>query len=310
MSYKYETQYNSPNFTAAADAPKVWGRPRTIDAIAIHWWGDPNTNPSYNGVINTLINPARGASAHFVATGTGRKVACLVNLYDASWATNQANPYTISIECDPRCRDEDYDVVAEVIAQIWSAYGYKPLVPHRQFVATACPGNYDLARLEALAKTKDGSGDWGDVKNKVVTPPAPTKPTWTPMDNPRTMIAKTDLFVRDLANGVNVGEVIKAGTPIEFQTKTDWKGKPYLRSKSSTEGKRDWGIDVDQLTEIPVVEPPVVEPPVVVPPVEPPKPTPEPTDPDDPTDGETAQNWLTRMFKAIWETLKKFTYKK
>lgn len=173
MSYKYETQYNSPNFTAAADAPKVWGRARTVDAIAIHWWGDPNTNPSYNGVINGLCSPTRGASAHFVATGTNRSVAQLVNLADASWATNSANPYTISIECDPRCRDEDYDVVAEVIAQIWDAYGYKPLVPHRQFNATTCPGNYDLARLEALAKTKDGSGDWGTVTNKEVAPPQP-----------------------------------------------------------------------------------------------------------------------------------------
>lgn len=176
MSYKHETQYDSPNFTTAADAPRVWGRSRTIDAIAIHWWGDPNTNPSYEGVIATLCNPNRGASAHFVVTGTGRRAAQLVNLSDASWATNSANPYTISIECDPRCRDEDYDVVAEVISQIWDAYGYKPLVPHRQFVATQCPGNYDLARLEALAKTKNGSGDWGTVTNNVPEPTPTPQP--------------------------------------------------------------------------------------------------------------------------------------
>lgn len=167
MSFKYETQHDSPNFTPGSKAPATWGRPYIVTAIAIHWWGDPNTNPTYEGVISTLVNPNRGASAHFVATGTGRRVAQLVDLSNASWATNSANPWTVSIECDPRCRDEDYDVVAELIANIRSVYGDIPLVPHKQFVATACPGNYDLERLDRIARTKDGSGEWGDVKNKV-----------------------------------------------------------------------------------------------------------------------------------------------
>src|SRR5690606_24295570 len=132
-------------------------RPRTIEAIAIHWWGDPNTNPSYEGVISWLTNPASQASAHFVITGTGRRAAQLADFDRAAWATNSANPYVVALELDPRARDEDYDVAAEVIAQIWDAFGYKPLVPHKQFTATACPGSYNLARLEALAKTKDGS---------------------------------------------------------------------------------------------------------------------------------------------------------
>lgn len=172
MSYQIHNEWTSPNSTPGSQVAATWGRPRTIEAIAIHWWGDPNTNPSFMGVINGFLKPG-GVSAHFVATGTNRQVAQLVDFGDASWATNSANPYTISIECDPRCRDQDYDVVAEVISQIWDAYGYLPLVPHRQFVATACPGNYDLGRLERLAKTKDGSGDWGDVHDKEVTPPTP-----------------------------------------------------------------------------------------------------------------------------------------
>lgn len=166
MSYSYITDRDSPNFTAGSRAMATWGRARTIEAIAIHWWGDPNQNPSAEGIVNHLCNPAAGVSAHFVVTGTGRRAWQLVNFSDASWATNSANPYTISIECDPRCRDEDYDVVAEVIAQIRDAFGDLPLVPHKQFVATACPGNYDLGRLDRLARTKDGSGEWGTVRNK------------------------------------------------------------------------------------------------------------------------------------------------
>lgn len=167
MSYIYITEYDSPNFTLAKDCIKVWGVPRTIQKIAIHWWDDPANNPSFEGVVKLLCNPARQASAHFVATGTGRRVACLVNLDDASWATGPANPYTLSIECDPRCRDEDYDVVAEVIAQIRQVYGDLPLIAHRDVMPTRCPGNYDLGRLDREARNKIAlpEWDWGHVEN-------------------------------------------------------------------------------------------------------------------------------------------------
>ena len=166
MSYNYLTQWDSPNFTPNSQTRAVWGKDRVITAIAIHWWGDPNTNPTFEGVVATLLNPARQASAHYVATGTGRRVACLVSPDDNSWATNSANPYTISIECDPRCRPEDYDVVAELIADIRSVYGNLPLAPHRQFVATQCPGNWDLNKLSNLANNKISHEQWGQVTDK------------------------------------------------------------------------------------------------------------------------------------------------
>lgn len=166
MSYLFETQWDSPNYTPASQTRAVWGVDRNIIHICIHWWDDPSRNPSYEGTVATLINPARQASANFVATGTGRRVACLVSPDDNSWCTNQDNPYSISIECDPRCRDEDYDVVAELIANIRSAYGNLSIHGHNEFVNTTCPGNWDLNRLQALSLTKDGSGEWGVVTNK------------------------------------------------------------------------------------------------------------------------------------------------
>jgi hypothetical protein len=173
MSYKFITQYDSPNFTPGNKGRKM---------IIIHWWDDPAKNPSFMGTINTLINPSRGASAHFVATGTDRQVACLVNLEDTAWHAGTSNPATnpnpisIGIEADPRCRPEDYDVVAELIANIRSAYGDLPLKGHRDFVPTQCPGNWDLVRLDKLARTKDGSQDWGivtDIRPPVVIPEPP-----------------------------------------------------------------------------------------------------------------------------------------
>lgn len=179
MSYNYLTQYNSPNFTPANEARATWGRGRTIEAIACHWWDDPLNNPSFEGVIATLCNPARQASAHFVATGTGRRVACLVNLPDASWATNSANPYTISIECDPRCRPEDYDVIGELVAELRREYGNLPLMRHSDVVATRCPGNYVLDHINNVANSKNAGANFGTSTNKIQAPAPPTAPVPT-----------------------------------------------------------------------------------------------------------------------------------
>ena len=170
--YTFLTQYNSPNYTPASDARATWGKPRTIEKIAIHWWGDPAQSPTFEGVVSWLCNPRSGVSAHFVATGTGRRVACLVAPSDASWATGPANPYTISIECDPRCRPEDYDVIGELVAELRATYGDLPLIPHRSVVSTSCPGNYDLNRINQAAATKiaKASDQFGLAVTKTVTP--------------------------------------------------------------------------------------------------------------------------------------------
>lgn len=167
MSYNLEHR-QSPSFTPNGDAQVVYGRPRSFVAIAIHWWGDPTQNPTYEGVVTHLCNPDVQVSAHYVATGTGRRVAQLVNENDIAWATNKANPYTIAIECDPRCRNEDYDVVAELIADIWSRHGFLSLVPHNKFVSTRCPGDYDLGRLEELASKKFHGEIKGDTTSMAV----------------------------------------------------------------------------------------------------------------------------------------------
>lgn len=145
MAYEHITNRNSPNF---------WAGGNTVKSIVIHWWGDPSTNPTPEGVVNWLCNPTAQVSAHYVITGTGRRVWQLVNDWDRAWHAMNGNSSTLGLELDPRCRDEDYDVAAEVIADLWRYYGKLPLQPHKHWVATACPGNYDLERLQRLAEMK------------------------------------------------------------------------------------------------------------------------------------------------------------
>lgn len=282
MSYKLDTSKDSPNFTPGASSPATFGRARTIEAIAIHWWGDPNNNPTYDGIVNFLCNPNAGVSAHFVASGTNRSVAQIVNFSDVSWATNSANPYTISIECDPRCRDEDYDVIAEVIAQIRDAYGPLPLVAHRQFVATACPGNYDLGRLDAIANTKDGSGDWGTVTNKNVQPTPPPAPVY-------------DNLYRLIIDGKQRAAY--------SNDKNAYNGYVYYSNTGSiTFQGRDVTAELVERYK-PVAPPPqVVDPPVVVvtpQPETPPKVPESPQEPSEPDSGVITQPETTTLLEDL-----------
>lgn len=177
MSYNYDTSRNSPNYTPAPQVAGNWGiGPRTIEGITIHWWGSPAANPVFANIRDYLCRGNGNTSAHFVATGTGRQVACIVSPNDAAWhaGSGWGNVHTIGIEMDPRCRDEDYDVVAELIADIRSAYGDVPLRWHKEFSSTACPGNVDVVRLDNLSYTKYSAAQWGQGGNKVATPaPAP-----------------------------------------------------------------------------------------------------------------------------------------
>ena len=307
MSYKFETQYNSPNYTPASQAVATWGRARTIEAISIHWWGDPDTNPSYEGVISVLCNPSRGASAHLVVTGTGRRAACLVDFADASWATNSANPYTISIECDPRCRNEDYDVIAEVIAQLRQVYGDLPLVPHNKFVSTRCPGNYDLARLDREARNKVArpEDDWGVVSNKVVAPVTKPVPNATKLPSKLSFTAKLDKTeVWDLTTNPNYKSVktLKKGEAFDAYAKIDFNGSVYYVSEYSFGKGNKHGVNAADLTA--VVIPPVVVPPVVEP--EKPIPSPEPTNSEPQNGFNESDRTLLQDIKKLIESVLAF----
>ena len=181
-NYNYITKYSSPNFTK--------GRTQKITTVVIHWWGEPSTNPTAGGVVNWLCNPASKVSAHYVITGTNREVYHLVDNNNTAWHAKQANPFSLGLELDPRCRDEDYDVASEVIANIWKHYGKKfPLKRHSDYVATQCPGAYDLSRLQREAEAKMGN----ETVVKPETPATPSKPVSNAFLGARGYLTKGDV---------------------------------------------------------------------------------------------------------------------
>lgn len=187
MAYKYITNRDSPNYTPQASALATFGYGRVIEGITLHWWGDPNANPSFDGIVNYLCRANGNTSAHYVATGTNRQVACIIDPANVAWHSGSAwgNARTIGIELDPRGRPEDLDVVAELIADIRSAYGDVPLYWHNYFTQTQCPGVYTalMNHIDELSYTKYSAAEWGQGGNKVQAPapqPAPATPVPVP----------------------------------------------------------------------------------------------------------------------------------
>lgn len=190
MGYNYDKSHNSPNYTPSSQARAVFGYDRIIEGITIHHWGDPKLNPQFSGVRDYLCRPNGNSSAHLVVSGTNRSVACIVNYTDVAWHAGSAwgNAKTIGVELDPRARDEDYDVAAEVVADLRAAFGDVPIYWHSYFSNTACPGAWDPVRLDKLSYTKYSDPKaWGKGGNKVATQPAP-QPTPVPTVHPQQQV--------------------------------------------------------------------------------------------------------------------------
>lgn len=152
-------------YTPAASVPAAFGTRRTIEGIVIHHWGV--TGQSHDGVVNFFVNGPGQTSAHYVVSA-GR-IHCLVSPEDAAWHCPGKNASTIGIECRPEATDADYATVAELIRTLRAQYGNLPLSRHRDWYNTACPGVWDLARLDALA-----SGAISTTQSATITPtPAP-----------------------------------------------------------------------------------------------------------------------------------------
>ena len=136
-------------YTPASLVPAAFGRKRTIDGIVIHHWGV--RGQQHDDVVRFFTSGPGSTSAHFVVSA-GR-IDCLVSPQDAAWHSGNAvgNATTIGIECRPEATDADYATVAELVRFLRTQYGPLPLSPHRQWNATACPGVWDLARINTEA---------------------------------------------------------------------------------------------------------------------------------------------------------------
>lgn len=134
-----------------ARAYTVGRRGQSIKEIVLHHWGAKAQ--TFEQVMGWFCdNPRCETSAHYVVEA-GR-VACIVSPHDTAYHAGvwQRNLQSIGIECRPEATSEDYNTVAMLVADIWREWGILPIVPHNAIVPTACPGDWNVGRVERMAK--------------------------------------------------------------------------------------------------------------------------------------------------------------
>ena len=140
-AYTYITKFTSPNQNA---------RNSKVKSITIHHWGA--RGQKFDNVVNWLCQKRAGTSAHYVVEAG--KVACIVDPDRRAWhaGNSRGNHESIGIECRPEATEGDYATVAALVADLRAVYGNIPLKRHRDWTSTACPGVWDIGKIDRLAR--------------------------------------------------------------------------------------------------------------------------------------------------------------
>lgn len=193
MSYTIDESLSDTDFTPSGLVGAAFGTPRRYESITVHHWG--SFGQTHMGVVNFFMKPNSPTSAHFVASDS--LVHCLVSPQDASWAAGNAygNATSIHIECRPEATAGDYATIAWLISHLRSIYGNLPLKPHSAWASTACPGQWDLVRLDNLARA-------------TTTPAKPLAPTAPKED---TLSAAEVKEIKDYMHALTIGGYVTGG---------------------------------------------------------------------------------------------------
>jgi hypothetical protein len=121
-----------------------------VNGIVIHYVGNPGTTAQQNRdyFAGLADNHATYASSHFVVGLTGEVVEC-VPLNEISYASNQRNDDTISIECchpdeNGQFTDETYRTLVRLIRGLCRRYnlGREDIIRHYDVTGKECPLYY------------------------------------------------------------------------------------------------------------------------------------------------------------------------
>ena len=127
-------------------------RPYTVrnvtKGIVVHYVGNPNTTAIANR--NYFQNTKNEVSSNYVIGLEGEIIACVPH-NEVAWCSNNANPYTISIECchpksDGVFNRYTYNSLVELCSDLCLKYNLNPLngglLRHFDITGKVCPMNF------------------------------------------------------------------------------------------------------------------------------------------------------------------------
>ncbi len=248
MFPQYEfIQTPKSNYSYGYEAP-LWGVARTLDKIAVHWWGCACDENNHQAVINTFLNPTRGASSHFVLSNT--RVTQMIPIDDIAWATNRCNPSSIAIEFQPNLGNSGYAKGGKLIYEIEQRVGRQlELIPHNACNSTQCPGSISLDKLRQEA----------DAYKAYVE--APVVPEWKANLSTVSQTVKyanqVQIQLYNLEN-MSVIKMFNLDTKFDIAGQTTVNGVKYYLTVYSMTNNQPNGIRADQLKDTITPPAPVV----------------------------------------------------
>ena len=224
-AYKYITKYTSPNQNA---------RNSRIKSITIHHWG--SRGQKFDNVVHWLCQKRAGTSAHYVVEAG--KVACIVDPDRRAWhaGNSRGNHESIGIECRPEATEGDYATVAALVADLRAVYGNIPLKRHKDWTSTACPGVWDIQKLDRLARgVKPGVSGGGAT----VPAPKPAVKDGKLVVDGRWGVATSKALQRFLkGKGHAVGKIDGRMGPKSWRALQEYLRAPYKDGKISRQSYR------------------------------------------------------------------------
>lgn len=150
--------------------PNKYSRPqiqlKEVKKIAVHYVGNPKSTAKNNrDYFENLKNThSRYVSAHFVIGLSGEVIQC-IPLSELSYCTNQANSYSISIECchpdeTGKFNRETEESLIELCAYLCRNFGLSEndIIRHYDVTGKACPLWY-VTHPEDFAAMKKRVGE-------------------------------------------------------------------------------------------------------------------------------------------------------
>lgn len=214
-------------------------------AIATHYVANPGTSAvaNRNYFYNCMYNK-KSVSSHYIIGLNGEIVQCIPD-NEISYCTNQANSYTISIECchpdwTGKLNTKTYNSLVELCAMLIKKYNLPSdaVIRHFDVTGKVCPKNF--------VPTKNGGTDtntasnWNKFKADVAAKVTGsiTNTQQTTVSTASDAVDCEDFLVKIICNGLNIRSGAGTSNPVTGVIK---KNEIYTITHTHNIGSSEWG---------------------------------------------------------------------
>lgn len=163
MSYPIETRLAPKSGYFTPEESNAHYRVRyDRSTVLVHWWGDGTGAANHDNIVNYMNNQAAAGTKSVNYVVSDNKITMCVHPDNVAWCSGpQANPISVSIECQPTLGPEGYKKVGWLVSELEKRYNRTMAIQgHNAYMATACPGSIQLNKIRYEADNfKRGAGD-------------------------------------------------------------------------------------------------------------------------------------------------------